>query len=194
MTTIKEYDKFFKQYNISVVKEFFYILFNCVDKSIDTYEQLDESIKSNPDYEKIKEEYKNFYYYVINYFKALDISKDMFVYTQIHSLIENLMTLDEEYIKNNTYVVLSDILDVIFIKYGLDIEKMNESEDLKTYLMNKIGDRDVVDLLNVLLLSNNSLEMGYLKEVSGEDLENILRTMMLVSLHICKKDEDARNS
>ena len=194
MNKLEEYNQFFRQYDINIVKEFFYILFNCVDKSIDTYEQLAKFLQNNPNYEQIKDKYKEFYNYVINYFESLDISKDMFVYTQLHSLINTLMSLDEEYIKKKIYVILSDILDLIFIKYAIKITDVIVSEDVKEYLMNKINDKDIVDLLNVLLLSNNSLEMGYLKKVSHEDLENILRTIMLISLHICKKDENERNS
>jgi len=42
MNELEEYNKFFKKYEVNVVEEFFYILLNCVDSSIDTYETLDK--------------------------------------------------------------------------------------------------------------------------------------------------------
>jgi hypothetical protein len=194
MNKLKEYNKFLKKYDVNVVEEFFYILFNCIDSSIDRYEILDNMLKNNSNYKKIKGKYKEFYYYVIDYLKSLDISKELFLETQIIDLIDTLLKLDKKYIEDNIAVVMTDVVDLIFFKYKLNVIKFNTNEEIRDYLTDMIGDENIVDLLNVLILSITSLKLEYVKTVPEEDLEHVLRMIILISLYICNKDKNERNS
>jgi hypothetical protein len=194
MNDLEKYYKILKEYNINVVEDFFYILFNCIDSSINKYKALDKMLKKNPNYEKIKEIYKGFYYYIIDYLKSLDISRELSLHTQIINLVDTLLQIDKEYIENNISVIMSDIVDLIFFKYKLNISKFNKNEDIKNYLNNKIDDKNIVDLLYMLLLSTTSLKLEYVQKIPEEDLDNIVKTIILVSLYICNKDKNERNS
>ncbi len=194
MNKLKEYNKFFKKYDVNVVEEFFYILFNCIDSSIDRYEILDNMLKNNSNYKKIKGKYKEFYYYVIDYLKSLNISKELFLETQIIDLIDTLLKLDKKYIEDNIAVVMTDVVDLIFFKYKLNVIKFNTNEEIRDYLTDTIGDENIADLLNVLILSITSLKLEYVKTVPEEDLEHVLRMIILISLYICNKDKNERNS
>jgi hypothetical protein len=193
MNKLKEYNKFLKKYDVNVVEEFFYILFNCIDSSIDRYEILDNMLKNNSNYKKIKGKYKEFYYYVIDYLKSLDISKELFLETQIIDLIDTLLKLDKKYIEDNIAVVMTDVVDLIFFKYKLNVIKFNTNEEIRDYLTDMIGDENIVDLLNVLILSITSLKLEYVKTVPEEDLEHVLRMIILISLYICNKDKNERD-
>jgi hypothetical protein len=194
MNDLEKYYKILKEYNINVVEDFFYILFNCIDSSINKYKALDKMLKKNPNYEKIKEIYKGFYYYIIDYLKSLDISRELSLHTQIINLVDTLLQIDKEYIENNISVIMSDIVDLIFFKYKLNISKFNKNEDIKNYLNNKIDDKNIVDLLYMLLLSTTFLKLEYVQKIPEEDLDNIVKTIILVSLYICNKDKNERNS
>jgi hypothetical protein len=194
MNELEKYYKKFKKFNINVVEDFFYILFNCIDSSINKYETLDKMLKNNPNYEDIKEDYKEFYEYVINFLNSLDVSKELFLHTQLIYLVDTLLELDKEYIENNISIIMSDVVDLVFFKYKLNISKFKTNEDIKKYLIDKIGDESIIELLYMLLLSLTSLKLEYVPKVPEEDLDNIVKTIILVSLYVCNKDKNERNS
>jgi hypothetical protein len=193
MNKLKEYNEILKKYNVNIVKEFFYILFNCIDSSIDKYETLSEFLEHSYNYKKAKEDYKDFYCYVINYLSSLDVSKEMYLHMQAISLTDTLLEVDRNYIRDNIDIIISNIIDLIFFKYKLNINNFETNEEIKEYLMTQIEDEDIVNFLNLLLLCNTSLETGYVKKVPEEDLEHVLRMIILVSLYICNKDNDERD-
>jgi hypothetical protein len=82
----------------------------------------------------------------------------------------------------------------VFFKYNLNISNFETNEDIKNYLIQNIEDETIVNSLIMLLLSSTSLDMEYVKEVPEEDIEHVLREIILISLYICKKDRNERNS
>jgi hypothetical protein len=194
MNELVKYNEILNKYDVDIVKEFFYILLNCIDSSIDRYEKVIEIFRNEENYEKLKNEYKEFYDYVLNYLHSISISKEMFLHTQTIDLVDTLLELDEKYIKNSINIIISNVIDVVFFKYNLNISNFETNEDIKNYLIQNIEDETIVNSLIMLLLSNTSLDMEYVKEVPEEDIEHVLREIILISLYICKKDRNERNS
>jgi hypothetical protein len=194
MNELVKYNEILNKYDVDIVKEFFYILLNCIDSSIDRYEKVIEIFRNEENYEKLKNEYKEFYDYVLNYLHSISISKEMFLHTQTIDLVDTLLELDEKYIKNSINIIISNVIDVVFFKYNLNISNFETNEDIKNYLIQNIEDETIVNSLIMLLLSSTSLDMEYVKEVPEEDIEHVLREIILISLYICKKDRNERNS
>jgi hypothetical protein len=194
MNELVKYNEILNKYDVDIVKEFFYILLSCIDSSIDRYEKVIEIFRNEENYEKLKNEYKEFYDYVLNYLHSISISKEMFLHTQTIDLVDTLLELDEKYIKNSINIIISNVIDVVFFKYKLNISNFETNEDIKNYLIQNIEDETIVNSLIMLLLSNTSLDMEYVKEVPEEDIEHVLREIILISLYICKKDRNERNS
>jgi hypothetical protein len=194
MNELVKYNEILNKYDVDIVKEFFYILLSCIDSSIDRYEKVIEIFRNEENYEKLKNEYKEFYDYVLNYLHSISISKEMFLHTQTIDLVDTLLELDEKYIKNSINIIISNVIDVVFFKYNLNISNFETNEDIKNYLIQNIEDETIVNSLIMLLLSSTSLDMEYVKEVPEEDIEHVLREIILISLYICKKDRNERNS
>jgi hypothetical protein len=88
---------------------------------------------------------------------------------------------------------MSDIVDLVFFKYKLNISKFKTNEDIKNYLIENIGNENISELLYMLLLSITSLKLEYVPKVPEEDLDNIVKTIILISLYICNKDKNERD-
>jgi hypothetical protein len=82
--------------------------------------------------------------------------------------------------------VISNVIDLVFLKYKLNITEFATNEEIKEYLMSKIGDEKIVNLLVLLLLADTSLNNKDIENIPEEEFEHIISSIILVSIYICK--------
>jgi len=181
-----EIDTKLKKYNISASREIFYILLDCIDSDISKYDDLVNIYKDRSDFNELKKDYKEFYDYVHNYFEDIDINKEMLMHHKIIELVDFILQSDYQELQKDLKVVISNVIDIIFIKYHLNIIDFNTNEEIKKYLLSKIKDEKVVNILVMLLLADTTLTNKDLEDVPEEEFENIITNIMLIALYICK--------
>jgi len=180
------YANILEKYNLSFTREFFYILLNCVDSSIDTFEDLVSSYKDKPNFNELKEDYKKFYDEMKEYFYSMDISKEIMFHHKIIILVDFILEHDFEELQKELKMFISNFIDLIFVKYQLNITNFNTNEEIKNYLMTKIQDEKIVNLLVLLLLADTTLSNKDIEDIPEEEFENIISSMILISIYICK--------
>jgi len=190
MNKLKKYAEKLEKYNVNSVEFFIGILFSCINNKINIYEKFLNKYKDRDDFEELKKDLKEFYDYVYNYLNSLDLKKEIFLHTQLITIVDILLEINRKYIEKYIEVIISNITDLIFLKYDLNIDNFNSNEEIKEYLLKVIKDENIVNALILLLLSNTSLEFKYIDKVPDEDLEHVLRTILLISIYICKRDKN----
>jgi len=190
MNKLKKYAEKLEKYNVNSVEFFIGILFSCINSKINIYEKFLNKYKDRDGFEELKKDLKIFYDYVYNYLHSLDLKKEIFLHTQLITIVDILLEINRKYIEKYIEVIISNITDLIFLKYDLNIDNFNSNEEIKEYLLKVIKDENIVNALILLLLSNTSLEFKYIDKVPDEDLEHVLRTILLISIYICKRDKD----
>jgi hypothetical protein len=105
-----------------------------------------------------------------------------------HKIIQLIDTIleDSKKLQDELKLVISNVIDIVFLKYNLNISTFNTNEEIKSYLLNKIGDDRVVDLLILLLLADTSLSSKDVESIPEEEFENIISSIILISIYICK--------
>ena len=182
---MKEIIKLLQKHNLEFKKEFFYLLLHCIDDKIDSYENLVSIYKDRDNYEELKKDYKKFYDYMFDYCDSIDIDKEMMFHYKIIDIIDVILE-DKKNLNNELQVLISNIIDLIFIKYNLDISKFNTNEEIKAYLIEKIKDEKIVDALILLLLADTTLSNRYIDKIPEPDFETILRTIISIAIYIYK--------
>ena len=182
---MKEFRKLLKKYDIDFSREVFYILLHCIDKRVDSFEDLIGMYKNRKDYNEIVVDYKKFYDYMINYFENMDINKDMMLHHQVLSLIDIILE-DDKQLQEELKMVISNVIDVIFMRYQLNITDFNTNQEIKHYLNKQIQDEKIVNLLILLLLADTSLTNKDIDDIPEEEFENIISSIILISIYICK--------
>jgi len=182
---MKEFVKKLGKYNLSFSREVFYVLLHCIDKKIDNFDDLVVIYKDRDDYKELYKDYKEFYDFMIDYFESMDLNKDMIMHHKIIQLIDTILE-DSKKLQDELKLVISNVIDIVFLKYNLNISTFNTNEEIKSYLLNKIGDDRVVDLLILLLLADTSLSSKDVESIPEEEFENIISSIILISIYICK--------
>jgi len=183
---MKEYVELLKKHNLSFAREVFYVLLNCIDKSLSTYEDLVSSYKNQEKFDEIKDDYKKFYNYIHNYFDTLDLGNEIFLHHKVINLIDTILENDTTELQKELKMFISNIIDLIFLKYHLNITHFNSNEEIKKYLLEEIKDEKIVNLLVLLLLADTTLSNKNIKEIPEDEFENIISTIILISIYICK--------
>jgi len=183
---MKKYVELLKKHNLSFSREVFYVLLNCIDHSIDTFEDLMKAYKNREDYEILKEDYKKFYDYMIGYFHSMDINKDMMLHHKVITLVDFILENDTTELQKELKMFISNVIDLVFLKYHLNITNFNTNEEIKDYLLKKINDEKIVNLLVLLLLADTTLSNKDIEDIPEEEFENIISTIILISIYICK--------
>jgi len=186
---MKKYVELLRKYKLSFAREVFYVLLNCIDNRIDTFEDLVNSYKNRKDFDKLKEDYKIFYDYIINYFTAMDIEKDMVLHNRVLSLVDFILENDTSELQKELKMFISNVIDMIFIKYHLNITNFNRNEEIRKYLLEEIKDERIVNLLILLLLADTSLSNKNIENIPEEEFENIISSIILISIYICKGEK-----
>jgi len=186
---MKEYVKLLEKYNISFAREVFYVLLNCIDKNVDTYEDLVNSYKDINNFETFKEDYKKFYDYMIEYFHSMDINKDMILHHKVISLIDVILESDTTELQQELKMFISNVIDMIFIKFSLNITPFHSNEEIKQYLLEQLKDERIVNLLILLLLADTNLTHKEIEDIPEEEFENIISSIILISIYICKGEK-----
>ena len=180
------YAKVLEKYNLSFTREFLYVLLNCIDPEIDKYEDLVLAYKNRVDFKELKEDYKKFYYEIQEYLNSMDLSKDIMFHHKIIMLVDFILENDLLEIQNELKMFISNFIDLIFVKYHLNITNFNTNEEIRKYLTEKIGDENIVNLLVLLLLADTTLSNKDIEDIPEEEFENIISSMILISIYICK--------
>ena len=183
---MKNFVETLKKYNLSFAREVFYVLLNCIDDSIDTFEDLMKTYEKRDDYKVLKKDYKEFYDFMINYFHSMDINKDMMLHFKINELVDFILENDTTELQKELKMFISNVIDLIFLKYHLNIIEFNTNEEIKAYLLQKIKDEKVVDLLVLLLLADTTLSNKDIEDIPEEEFEHIISSIILISIYICK--------
>jgi len=186
---MKKYIDNLKKYNLSFSREVFYVLLNCIDSSIDTYEDLIHSYQSKPNFEELKKDYKEFYDFILNYFQDMDINKDMMLHHKVIALIDVILEDDITELQKELKMFISNVIDLIFVKYHLNITYFNTNEEIKNYFLETIKDERIVNLLVLLLLADTSLSNKEVEDIPEEEFENIISSIILISIYICKGEK-----
>jgi len=186
---MNEYVELLKKYDLSFSKELFYVLLNCIDKNIDTFEDLVSAFKDRKDFDKLKEAYKKFYDYMLEYFHSMDINKDIILHHKVISLVDVILEHDITELQKELKMFISNVIDIIFIKYHLNITPFNSNEEIKKYFKTKIKDERIVDLLVLLLLADTSLSNKDIEDIPEEEFEHIISSIILISIYICKGEK-----
>jgi hypothetical protein len=186
---MNEYIELLKKYNLSFSRELFYIILNCIDHNIDTFEDLISSYKDRKDFEELKEVYKKFYDFMIDYFHSMDVNKDMMLHHKVITLVDTILENDTTELQKELKMFISNVIDIIFVKYHLNITPFNSNEEIKKYLLSKIKDERIVDLLVLLLLADTSLTNKEVANIPEEEFEHIISSIILISIYICKGEK-----
>ena len=175
-----------KKHNINFAREVFYVLLHCIDKRVDSFDDLVNVYKNKTNYSQIREDYKEFYDFMLEYFNSMDIEKDMMLHHKVIMLIDEIIQDDIKQLQLELKVVISNVIDLVFLKYKLNITEFATNEEIKEYLMSKIGDEKIVNLLVLLLLADTSLNNKDIENIPEEEFEHIISSIILVSIYICK--------
>jgi tetratricopeptide (TPR) repeat protein len=186
---MEKYIELLKKYNLSFAKEAFYVLLNCIDNNIDTYDELVVAFEDRDDYEELKSDYQKFYYFMKDYFNSMDINKDMMLHYKVIELVDIILDNNPEELQADLKMFISNVIDMVFFKYGLNISIYNSNEEIKKYLLEKIKDERIVNLLVLLLLADTSLSEKNIDSIPEEEFENIISSIILISIYICKSEE-----
>jgi tetratricopeptide (TPR) repeat protein len=186
---MEEYIELLKKYNLSFAKEVFYVLLNCIDNTIDTYKELVVAFEERDDYEELKNDYQKFYYFMKDYFNSMDINKDMMLHHKVIELVDIILDNNPEELQADLKMFISNVIDMVFFRYGLNISEYNSNEEIKNYLLEQIKDERIVNLLILLLLADTSLGEKNIEFIPEEEFENIISSIILISIYICKSEE-----
>ena len=186
---MKKYVEVLKKYNLSFAREVLYILLNCIDKNVDTYNDLIQAYKDRKDFDSLKEDYKEFYDYMLKYFHSMDVSKDMMLHHKVIELVDIILENNDSKLQKELNMFISNVIDLIFFKYHLNITNFNTNEEIKDYLLKKINDEKIVNLLVLLLLADTTLSNKDIENIPEEEFENIISTIILISIYICKGEK-----
>ena len=178
---MKKYVELLKKYNLSFAREVLYILLNCIDKNVDTYDDLINAYKDRKDFYSLKEDYKEFYDYMLKYFHSMDINKDIILHHKVIELVDIILENTDSKLQKELKMFISNIIDLIFIKYNLNIISFNTNEEIK--------DEKVVNLLVLLLLADTTLSNKDIEDIPEEEFEHIISTIILISIYICKGEK-----
>jgi hypothetical protein len=186
---MKQYIETLNKYGVDGVQEFFLIMFECcinknsnIDELIEVYSYLDE-------YEKIKQSYNEFYEYVSTYLKNIDVQNEFILQNKVLKLTNEIVSYDYEtvdYVLKNS---ISKIVDMVFDRFELNIASFQTNEEIKAYLLSKIKDEKIVNLFVVLLLAYTSLSEGMVEHIPKDEVENVVRVLILTSLYLCNYKE-----
>jgi len=183
---MRELAELLKKYEIDFSKEVFYILLNCINKRLDTFEDLVALYKDKDNYIEIREIYKKFYDFMIKYFEDMDIRKDIMLHHKVVTLVDFIIENNVKKLQAELKTVISNVIDLIFIKYNLNISELNTNDEIRRYLMKKIEDDKIVNLLVLLLLADTTLTNQDIETIPEEEFENIISSIILISIYICK--------
>ncbi len=186
---MKKYVEVLKKYNLSFAREVLYILLNCIDKNVDTYNDLIQAYKNRKDFHNLKEDYKEFYDYMLEYFYSMDINKDMILHHKVVELVNIILDNTDSKLQKELKMFISNVIDLIFFKYHLNIINFNTNEEIKDYLLKKIKDEKIVNLLVLLLLADTTLSNKDIEDIPEEEFEHIISTIILISIYICKGEK-----
>ena len=186
---MKKFVELLGKYNLIFSREVFYVLLNCIDRRIDTFQKLIEPHKNLPNFEEFQQDYKFFYDSMLSYFEQIEIDKDFMLHHKVIVLIDTILENRPKLFKNDLKIFISNVVDLIFMKYELDINNFETNEAIKEYLLEKIKDEKIVDLLVLLLLADTTLSFKEVEEIPEEEVENIIRTIILISIYICKGEK-----
>jgi len=175
-----------KKYNLSISKEIFYVLLNCIDSSISTYEDLISSYESSKNFVELKQDYKLFYEFMIKYLNNIDINNEIQLNQEIEKLISIVLADDLKEVLSDTKMFISNVIDLIFIKYHLNIVDLSNDEEIRQYLISKLKNEKIVDILMFLLIEDTKLANKEITKVSEEEFKMVIKNIILISLYICK--------
>jgi hypothetical protein len=180
------------KHNINFGKELFYVLLNCIDPSISKFEDLIDIYKERADYESLKEDYRYFYDYILNFFHSMAQDNEIELHRKLGDLIDILLEERDSELEEELKIVISNVIDIVFLEYYLDISNFNTNEEIKKYLLEKIKNEKIVNFLVLLLLADTTLTNRDLESIPEDEFENILTAIILISIYICKERDDIK--
>ena len=184
---MQEYDNLLKKYEINLCDEFFYILLHLIDGNISQCSDMLKMYKHRDDYHELKEDYKKFYDLIVKYLDEFDTSKDLMLHQNIYKIVDYLLENYYSTLERKIKVYISNVLDVVFIKYKLDISQFKTNEEIKNYLFERFKNENIVNSLMLLLLADTSLSEEYVKNISYEEFENLITNLILLVIYIHKE-------
>jgi len=186
---MKEFVNLLKKHHLYFSRELFYVLLNCIDSSIDTCEDLINTYKDREDFDEIKKDYKKFYEYTMKYLHEIDINKEFILHQKVIELVDLILQHNPQELQKELKMFISNVIDLIFMKYKLNITQFNKNEEIKEYLLKEIKDEKIVDLLVLLLLADTSLDNKNLDHIPEEEFERIISSIILIAIYICKGEK-----
>lgn len=180
------HDQNLGKYDIKFSDEVFYILLHCINPHLSNYEELVNIYKDRKDFNTLKVEYKEFYDFIIELLESFDTEKELYLHQKVLELVHYLLKHNYKEIEAKIKVYISNILDVIFVQYHLDIMNFKTNEEIRIYLMKKFNDDKVVNFLMIVLLADTSLTEEYVKSIDMEEFEHLLVNVILLVIYLCK--------
>jgi len=189
---MEEYIEVLNKYELSFSKEVFYVLLNCIDETIDSYNDLIVAFETRSDFEELKNDYQKFYYFMKDYFNSMDTNKEMMLHYKVVELVDIILDNNPEELQADLKMFISNVIDMIFFKYSLNISNYNSNEEIKKYLFKKIKDEKIVNLLVLLLLADTTLGEKNIENIPEEEFENIISSIILISIYVCKSEVNSK--
>jgi ribonucleotide reductase beta subunit family protein with ferritin-like domain len=184
---MKEHDELLKKYDVNLCDEFFYLLLNLINENVSKCNDMVEVYKDRKDFEELKADYKKFYDLVLKFLNEFDIKKELMLHQNIYTIVAYLLDNYYSTLEKKIKIYVSNILDVIFLKYRLDISHVRSNEEVKEYLFEKFKDERIVNSLMLILLADTSLSEEYVKNISHEEFENLITNIILLVIYIHKE-------
>jgi len=184
-----EYVNLLKKHHLYFSRELFYVLLNCIDSSIDTCDDLINTYKDREDFEEIKKDYKKFYQYIMKYLHEIDLNKEFILHQKVIELVDFILDHNPKELQKELKMFISNVIDLVFMKYHLNIMPFNKNEEIKAYLLKEIKDEKIVDLLVLLLLADTSLSNKDVEHIPEEEFERIISAIILIAVYICKGEK-----
>lgn len=184
---MKECDEMLKKYEINLCDELFYLLLHLLNNHLSLYEDMIEGYKERDDFDDLKMEYKKFYDFVLKFLEDIDLNKELLLHQKVYEIVTYLLDNYHSRLAQRIKVYLSNILDVIFLKYRIDISQSKNNEDVRNYLVEKFKNEKIVNSMMMLLLADTSISEEYVKNISYEEFENLLTNMILLVIYMHKE-------
>ena len=114
------------------------------------------------------------------------------LHRKLGDLIDILLEERDSELEEELKIVISNVIDIVFLEYYLDISNFNTNEEIKKYLLEKIKNEKIVNFLVLLLLADTTLTNRDLESIPEDEFENILTAIILISIYICKERDDIK--
>jgi hypothetical protein len=95
------------------------------------------------------------------------------LHRKLGELIDILLEERDSELEEELKIVISNVIDIVFLKYHLDISNFNTNEEIKKYLLEKIKNEKIVNFLILLLLADTTLTNRDLESIPEDEFENI---------------------